>query len=157
MQNMKFQLVVLRNLVVFSVSLFIHGKTEASIQSRARTVALPSESALLARPVFGANRRGSSNVKADNSPSIVPRVPRLTGIIRIGLERRCLFVLPDSGEVVVVVQGESVDGFVVLEVGSESVTLAKGDSVFTEGLSFDPNLIASEPSYLQLRPSPPAQ
>ena len=125
------------------------------VQSRSFRTTDDIVEALLMRPLFSATRRPPLNMQDNKSHLEYSRPPRLTAIIKTGSSSQSIFVVDGSKKFVIAFKGNSVGEFVVEDISDNSVTLSHFGSTIVESPSYDANLSARKPSYLEMRPISP--
>ncbi len=100
----------------------------------------PNARTVLARPLFSVHRRPAVDPR---QPSLVAgaALPRLSGIVITATARRAIFAgdgRPRSGSV-----GDRIDGYTIVAIGPQAVTVAGPAGTHVLSLSFDANRVAS--------------
>lgn len=107
------------------------------------TMAAPSNDTLLTRPLFSQTRRppdGASPAAAATGGA--EALPRMTGILIDGPNRRAIFASGSGGKTVTVVEGGRLGAFTVQSIGPRQVTLVGPAGPQTVRTTFDPSLAA---------------
>ena len=95
---------------------------------------------ILSRPVFSATRRPRSVPAAVGAA--VLGLPRLSGVLVAGSQRRAIFAAPTGGKAIVVAEGGRVGDYAVQSIAAGSVTLIGPDGPVVLRPTFDPSATA---------------
>ena len=95
---------------------------------------------LLGRPVFSATRRPRSAPAAVGKAAL--GLPRLSGVLVAGSQRRAIFAAPTGGKAIVVAEGGRVGDYAVQSIAAGSVTLLGPGGPVVLRPTFDPSATA---------------
>ena len=115
----------------------------APIAAAPATMAAASNDALLTRPLFSQTRRPPDVAgPASTAAGSTEAVPRMTGILIDGPNRRAIFASGHAGKTVTVVEGGRLGAFTVQSIEPRQVTLVGPAGPQTVRTTFDPSLAA---------------
>lgn len=102
---------------------------------------------VLARPLFSPNRRPPATASGNSG------MPRLSGIVLSPAGRTAIFQPASGKRAIVVGKGETVDGWIVQDIATDAVTLARANEAMTLRPKFD----AGQTAVAASTPAPPKE
>lgn len=114
----------------------------APIMAAPATMAAANNDVLLKRPLFSQTRRPPDGAGPASATGSAETLPRMTGILIDGPNRRAIFAGGHGGKAVTVVEGGRLGAFTVQSIGPRQVTLVGPAGLQTVRTTFDPSLAA---------------
>ncbi|MGI4808319.1 MAG: hypothetical protein ACRYF2_09445 [Janthinobacterium lividum] len=114
----------------------------APIVAAPATMTAANNDVLLKRPLFSQTRRPPDGAGPASATGSAEALPRMTGILIDGPNRRAIFAGGHGGKAVTVVEGGRLGAFTVQSIGPRQVTLVGPAGPQTVRTTFDPSLAA---------------